>query len=146
MTRLAAVALSLFAGLASADPNPDGLWKTIDDETRQAKSLIRITEVDGVFTGTLEKLLDPKARADAVCTQCSDARKGRPIVGMQLIQGVRRDEDEKNRWDGGEILDPKNGKTYRVRLTLGEDGKTLDVRGYLGVPLLGRTQTWIRVE
>jgi uncharacterized protein (DUF2147 family) len=141
-----ALGLGLFAAIAHAQATPAGLWKTIDDETKKEKSLIRITETGGVFTGKLEKLLDPSAKPDAVCELCSDDRKDKPIVGMTLIKGVKLSDSDKGRWDGGEILDPNNGKTYKVRLTPNDGGKTLAVRGYIGAPLLGRTQTWVRVE
>ena len=141
-----ALGLGLFAALAHAQATPVGLWKTIDDETKKEKSLIRITEAGGVFTGKLEKLLDPAARPDPVCDLCNDERKDKPLVGMTLIKGVKQSDSDKGRWDGGEILDPNNGKTYKVRMTPAEGGKTLAVRGYIGAPLLGRTQTWVRVE
>ncbi len=143
---IAALGLGLFAALAHAQATPAGLWKTIDDETRKEKSLIRITEAGGVFSGKLEKLLDPATPADAVCEKCSDERKGKPLLGMTLVKGVRQSDGDKALWDGGEILDPNNGKTYKVRMTPAESGKTLAVRGYIGAPLLGRTQTWFRVE
>ena len=147
-TRQLALALGLcvFVALAHAQATPAGLWKTIDDESKKEKSLIRITEAGGMFTGKLEKLLDPSAKSDAVCDLCTDDRKDKPVVGMTLIKNVKQSDSDKGRWDGGEILDPNNGKTYKVRLTLGEGGKTLAVRGYIGAPLLGRTQTWVRVE
>ena len=141
-----AIGLGLFAAIAHAQATPAGLWKTIDDETKKEKSLIRVTEAGGVFTGKLEKLLDPSAKPDAVCDLCTDDRKDKPIVGMTLIKNVKQSDSDKGRWDGGEILDPNNGKTYKVRLTPGEGGKTLAVRGYIGAPMLGRTQTWVRVE
>ncbi len=141
-----ALGLGLFAAIAHAQATPAGLWKTIDDETKREKSLIRVTETGGVFTGKLEKLLDPEAKADAVCDKCSDERKDKPLVGMTLIRNVKQSDSDKGRWDGGEILDPNNGKTYKVRLTPSEGGKTLAVRGYIGAPMLGRTQTWVRVE
>jgi uncharacterized protein (DUF2147 family) len=141
-----ALGLGLFAAIAHAQATPAGLWKTIDDESKKEKSLIRITDTGGVFTGKLEKLLDPSAKPDAVCDLCSDDRKDKPVVGMTLIKGVKQSDSDKGRWDGGEILDPNNGKTYKVRLTPGEGGKTLAVRGYIGAPMLGRTQTWVRVE
>ena len=143
---VAALGLGLFAAIAHAQATPAGLWKTIDDESKKEKSLIRITESGGVFTGKLEKLLDPATRPDAVCEKCTDDRKDKPVLGMTLVKGVRQSESNKERWDGGEILDPNNGKVYKVRLTPGEGGKTLAVRGYIGAPLLGRTQTWFRVE
>ena len=143
---VAALGLGLFAAIAHAQATPAGLWKTIDDETKKEKSLIRITESGGVFTGKLEKLLDPATKPDAVCDKCSDERKDKPLLGMLLIKGVKQSESDKDRWDGGEILDPNNGKTYKLRLTPADGGKRLDVRGYIGTPMLGRAQTWIRVE
>jgi uncharacterized protein (DUF2147 family) len=143
---VAAIGLGLGASLANAQATPAGVWKTIDDETKKEKSLIRITEAGGVYTGKLEKLLDPTAKPDAVCDKCTDDRKDKPLVGMTLIKGVKQSDSDKAMWDGGEILDPNNGKTYKVRLTPVEGGKTLAVRGYIGAPLLGRTQTWLRVE
>ena len=142
----AALGFGLFASIAHAQATPAGLWKTVDDETKKEKSLIRITESGGVFTGKLEKLLDPSTKGDAVCDKCSDDRKDKPLVGMTLVKGVKLSESDKDRWDGGEILDPNNGKTYKVRLTPADGGKTLAVRGYIGAPMLGRTQTWTRVE
>jgi len=141
---VAALSLGLFAAIAHAQATPAGLWKTIDDETKKEKSLIRVTESGGVFTGKLEKLLDPTAKPDAVCDKCSDERKDKPIVGMTLIKGVKQNADDKAKWDGGEILDPNNGKTYKVRLTPIDGGKTLEVRGFIG-PFY-RNQTWIRAE
>ena len=142
----AALGLGLFAALAHAQATPAGLWKTIDDETKKEKSLIRITESGGVYTGKLEKLLDPATKPDAVCDKCADDRKDKPLVAMTLVKGVKLSEGDKGMWDGGEILDPNNGKTYKVRMTPQDGGKTLAVRGYIGAPLLGRTQTWVRVE
>jgi uncharacterized protein (DUF2147 family) len=141
---VAALSLGLFAAIAHAQATPAGLWKTIDDETKKERSLIRITESGGVFTGKLEKLLDTTAKPDAVCDKCSDERKDKPIVGMTLIKGVKQNADDKAKWDGGEILDPNNGKTYRVRLTPIDGGKALEVRGFIG-PFY-RNQTWIRAE
>jgi uncharacterized protein (DUF2147 family) len=141
---VAALSLGLFAAIAHAQATPAGLWKTIDDETKKERSLIRVTESGGVFTGKLEKLLDTTAKPDAVCDKCSDERKDKPIVGMTLIKGVKQNADDKAKWDGGEILDPNNGKTYRVRLTPIDGGKALEVRGFIG-PFY-RNQTWIRAE
>lgn len=141
---VAALGLGLFAALAHAQVTPAGVWKSIDDETKKEKSLIRITESGGVFTGKVEKLLDPSSKPDAVCDKCSDDRKDKPIVGMTLIKGVRLHDGGRLMWEGGEILDPNNGKTYRVRLTPIDEGKKLEVRGFIG-PFY-RNQIWIRVE
>ena len=141
-----AVALALGAGIARAQATPVGVWKTIDDESKKEKSLIRITESGGVLTGKLEKLLDPATPADVICKECSDERKDKPVLGMTLLRNVRQNESDKAVWDGGDILDPNNGKVYRVRLKPIDGGSRLEVRGYIGTPILGRTQTWIRAE
>jgi uncharacterized protein (DUF2147 family) len=131
-------------GIAAAQNTPVGLWKSIDDETKTEKSLVRITEAGGTLTGKIEKLMDP-TKQDAKCDKCSDARKDQPVLGMTIITGVRAGSD-KALWEGGEILDPNNGKAYKVRIKPIDGGKKLEVRGYIGAPMLGRTQTWIRVE
>lgn len=140
-------ALALAAGSVAAlaqTASPVGLWRTIDDETKQEKSLVRITETAGVLSGKIEKITDP-AKQDAVCDKCEGARKGQKIVGMTILEGVKASDDA-GVWDGGQILDPNNGKTYKVKLTPTQGGKQLEVRGYIGIPALGRTQTWLRVE
>ena len=140
----ALIAAALHTG-AWAQTSPVGLWKTIDDETKQEKSLVRISESGGVLVGKVEKILTP-GRQDATCVPCSDDRKDQPVQGMTILRGVKQNASDKGLWDGGEILDPNNGKTYRVRMTPVDGGKALEVKGYIGVPLLGRTQTWTRVE
>ena len=134
--------LALTAAGVQAQATPAGLWKTIDDDTKQEKSLVRITEAGGVFTGKIEKLLDP-AKQDSKCDECTDSRKGQPVVGLTIIRNIKKGESH---WEGGDILDAANGKVYRARLTLSADNKKLDVKGYIGTPLFGRTQTWARVE
>jgi uncharacterized protein (DUF2147 family) len=137
--------IALAMGSASAQNTPVGVWKTIDDKTKTERAQIRIGEAGGVLTGKLEKLLGADAKPDSVCDKCSDDRKDKAIVGMDIIRGVKKAEAD-NTWDGGTILDAAEGKVYKVRLQMGEGGKKLEVRGYIGAPLLGRTQTWIRVE
>ena len=144
-TVLAAAALTLFAGAALAQATPVGVWKTIDDKTKAERAQIRITESNGVLSGKIEKLLAPDAKQDAVCDKCSDDRKDKPIVGMEILRGVKKAGSD-NLWDGGTILDAAEGKVYKVRLSPADAGKKLEVRGYVGMPMLGRTQTWIRIE
>ncbi|MDR7330981.1 DUF2147 domain-containing protein [Roseateles asaccharophilus] len=141
MKSLFAVAL-LLPTLALAQTTPVGLWKTIDDDGKTAKSLVRISEQGGTLVGSIDKLLDPNAPADSKCDKCTDDRKDKPVLGLQIIRGVKPDGD--GVWGGGEILDPNNGKTYRTRLKPVDGGKKLEMRGYIG-PFY-RTQTWIRVE
>jgi len=133
------------AAAAPAQETPVGLWKTIDDENGQPKSLVRIVETRGVLSGRIEKLLDPDDAPDARCQRCTDERRDQPVVGLVILRNVRRG-DTPGVWAGGDILDPDNGKVYQVRLSPARDGRQLEVRGYLGVPLLGRSQTWSRVE
>lgn len=142
---IGALLFVLAAAAAHAQATPAGLWKTVDDATGKEKSLVRIAEAGGVFTGTVEKLLDP-ARQDARCEQCSDERRNQPVLGLAIIRHVKHNAGDPALWDGGEILDPNNGKTYKVRLKPVDGGARLEVRGYIGAPLLGRTQTWVRVE
>ena len=139
---LGALVLAFTAGAAFAQASPVGLWKTIDDETKQEKSLVRISESAGVLSGRIEKIVDP-AKQDSVCDKCEDARKGQKVLGMTIVEGVKKNAGEPY-WDGGTILDPNNGKTYKVRMKPVDGGKKLEVRGYLGP--FWRTQTWQRVE
>jgi uncharacterized protein (DUF2147 family) len=129
---------------ALAQATPVGLWKTIDDETKKEKSLVRIVDNGGALSGKIEKLLDPTAKSDDVCDKCTDERKGKPILGLTIIRNAKADESDKGLWTGGDITDPNNGKTYRLRLKPADGGKHLEVRGYIG-PFF-RNQTWIRVE
>ena len=138
---LAAGALCASLAFAQGASSPVGLWKSVDDETGKAKSLIRIVEKDGLVVGRVEKILTDKT--DAKCDKCTDDRKDKPVQGMTIISGMKKDGDG---WAGGEILDPNNGKVYRSQMKVVDNGKKLEVRGYIGVPMLGRTQTWIREE
>lgn len=139
-------ALALLMGSASvlAQLTPVGLWKTIDDETKSEKSQVRITEQGGVLTGRIEKLSDP-TKQDVKCDKCADERKDQPVLGMTIIRHAKADA-AKAVWESGEILDPNNGKVYKLKLTPIDGGKQLEVRGFIGFALLGRTQTWVRVE
>ena len=143
-TVVTTLALSLASLSAFAQMSPVGLWKTIDDDTKKEKSLVRIKETNGVYSGTIEKFLDPATKADAVCDKCTDERKDKPILGMTILRNLKQNADDKTVYDGGDIVDPNNGKVYRSRLKPIEDGKKLEMRGYIG-PFY-RTQVWIRVE
>ena len=140
MRVLASLLLCMAATIAHAQTTPVGLWRTIDDNTGTEKSLVRVTESGGVVSGRIETLLHP-SKPNPLCEKCRDERHGKPIVGLPIIEGLKRHGDV---WDDGKILDPENGKIYTVRLRLLEGGKILEVRGYLG-PFF-RTQTWTRVE
>ena len=139
----ATAALALHAA-AFAQASPVGLWKTIDDDTREEKSLVRIVDNGGVLSGRIEKLLDPTAKPDVVCDKCTDERKDKPIVGMTILRNLKHNPADKEWWDGGDITDPNNGKVYKAKLRPIDGGRKLQMRGYIG-PFY-RTQTWIRVE
>ena len=135
------VAALLAPGLAyAAAPSPVGTWRTFDDADGKESGAVTIFESGGALYGSVAAINDP-AKADATCVDCTDDRKGKPVMGLQIMRGLKPDGNE---WDGGEILDPKNGKVYRCSLRLEDGGQKLLVRGYIGISLLGRTQTWLR--
>jgi uncharacterized protein (DUF2147 family) len=138
---LAALLCTLAAPLALAQATPVGLWKSIDDKTGKERSLVRISESGGTLSGRIEKRLDANAKPDDKCDKCTDDRKDKPIQGLEIIRGAKADGEV---WTGGQILDPEEGKLYRLRLKTEDGGKKLEVRGYLG-PFY-RNQHWIRVE
>ena len=140
---LAAIIFASMALPAVAQISPVGHWHTLDEKTNEVKSQIVITESGGVVTGKIEKLLRKDAKQDAVCDECSDDRKGKPLLGLEIIRGAKKAAD-KNVWEDGKILDPENGKNYTLRLTPIEGGKKLEVRGSIGP--FGRTQTWVRTQ
>lgn len=138
-----AMLATLLAPSANAQglDSPVGLWKNIDDETKQPKALIRIAEQGGTLSGRIEKVLTDNT--GAVCEKCTDDRKGKPVQGLTILTGLKKDGDE---WAGGEILDPANGKVYKAKVKLADGGRKLDVRGFVGFAALGRTQTWVREQ
>lgn len=143
--RQAALA-SLLSGCAIAafaqTSTPVGVWQTVDDHTGQPKALVQIIEDSGgTLSGKVVKGLDANDHGDRRCTACTDARKDQPILGMTIIEGMKKTDEG---WDDGKILDPENGKLYRCKMHLEDGGKKLIVRGYLGISLLGRSQTWDR--
>ena len=129
---------------ALAQVTPVGLWRNIDDKTGEAKAEIRIADAGGgVLNGKIDKRLGKDAKPGDLCDQCSDDRKDQPLLGLEIIRGVKKAEG-KDVWDGGKIIDPENGRSYSARLTPIEGGKRLEVRGSFGP--FGRTQTWVRVQ
>ncbi len=118
----------------------EGVWKTVDDVDGKAKSHIKIYMEEGKIVGKIIKLIDPEG---TTCTACKGDRKDQPIEGMTILWGLKRGTDKK--WKSGKILDPQNGKQYKCKIELVEDN-SLEVRGFIGFSLLGRTQTWYRVE
>jgi len=120
--------------------SPIGVWKTIDDKTGQPKGLVRIYEQEGKLFGKLEKSFKPGSDSRR-CDKCTDERKDQPITGLLIIRNMKVVEGG---YEGGDILDPENGKVYRCNFKLDDGGKKLRVRGFIGISLLGRTQVWER--
>jgi len=116
-----------------------GSWKTFDDDSNQPAAIVLITEKNGLFSGVVTKLLDPSALPS--CEKCTDYRKGKAVIGMEILSGLKKTGDA---YSGGYILDPDDGEIYRAEMKLKDQGAKLDLRAYIGIPLLGRTQTWIR--
>ena len=140
---LIAMFLGAFSLAALAQNTPVGLWRSTDDKTGEAKAEVRITETAGVLSGKIEKRLLKTAKPEDVCTECSDDRKDKPLLGLEIIRGAKKAEGREV-WEGGKILDPENGRNYTLKMTPVEDGKKLDVRGSFGP--FGRTQTWVRIQ
>jgi uncharacterized protein (DUF2147 family) len=136
-------ALSSTSELAAELPAA-GLWRTIDDRTGKPRGLVHITEVSGQYQGRLEKTF-PQPGEDPYpkCDKCSDSRRDQPVIGMTILWGMTRQGED---YQGGQVLDPENGKIYWANMKLEDGGKTLHVRGFIGISLLGRTQIWMREE
>ena len=144
MTRLFFAAALLAAGPALAQMTPVGLWRSIDDSTGQARAEIAIKDNgQGTLNGRVERCLQAAPSPEPNCNLCTDDRKGQPKIGLEIIRGAKKAGAEPV-WEGGTILDPENGKLYKLRLAPQDGGKTLHVRGYIG-PFF-RTQVWQRVQ
>lgn len=131
--------------VAWAQGTPTGLWRSVDDETGKERSLIRISEQGGEWQGVVEKIFrQPQDNPEHLCDKCEGDLKNKPVIGMRILWALKRKSDTK--YDGGSILDPNNGKTYRCKITVLDNGRKLEVRGYIGISLLGRSQIWLREE
>jgi uncharacterized protein (DUF2147 family) len=120
-------------------PSPVGVWRTFDDSGRET-GRVEITDQHGTLSGRIVGIIDA-AKARGTCFKCSDDRKDQPAMGLQIIRGMHADGD---RWDGGTVLDPENGRAYDATMRLADGGGRLVLRGYIGISLFGRTQTWER--
>jgi uncharacterized protein (DUF2147 family) len=129
---------------AFAQNTPEGKWRTIDDTTGKVKSIVEISQTgNGTLQAKVLQVLDSEKGPHPLCDACKGANHNKPIEGMVIAWGLRH---EGKTWDGGKIMDPKNGKVYSAKMTPIDDGRKLEVRGYMGFSLLGRTQTWLREE
>ena len=129
--------------ISSAEPTAVGLWEQVDERSGKAESWFRIAEHGGVYEGAIVKIFfKPGEDQNPVCDKCEGADRGKPVMGLMLIKGMRRTG---NHYEGGTITDPRDGSVYRALMELSPDGQKLEVRGYLGISLFGRSQTWNRL-
>ncbi|UAB80868.1 DUF2147 domain-containing protein [Marixanthomonas sp. SCSIO 43207] len=135
------ITLFAFAVIPAIAQDVTGKWKTIDDETGEAKSIVEIYKENGKIYGKVVEILNPDKK-DATCVDCPGSDEGKPVLGLVIIKGLEKDGDEYN---DGKILDPNSGKLYKCYIEL-ENSNKLKVRGYIGFSLLGRTQYWDRVK
>jgi len=140
---IALLLISMLLGSGSAHAQASdsivGVWKTYDDDTNQPAALVEIAEKNGVYSGVITQLLDPNA--PVYCSKCTDSRKGKPVNGLEILTGLKKTGSS---YSGGQILDPDDGEIYRAEIKLKDQGSKLELRAYIGIPLLGRTQSWTR--
>ena len=137
---LIAFTLLLATAAYAASDTPVGTWTQVDDATGKPKSIIEITQQpDGTLQGVVKQVLFSDQGTHPICEKCEGDRHNKPVDGMVIMWGVTKDGDV---WDGGKILDPNNGKSYRVELSMRDGGQKLDVKGFLF--FFHRTQTWLR--
>lgn len=140
--KIALASASLVLPLTALAASPLGTWKTIDDVTGKPKSLVTIEEHNGKFSGKVAMILD-KSRRNDICKVCTGYRKNKKIEGMTVLWDMQKDG---SKYDGGKVLDPESGNIYSANMKLINHGNELEVRGYIGLPMLGRSQTWLRVN
>ncbi len=134
--------LGAFAQNTPVQNSPVGQWTTIDDKTQKPKSVVEIYQAkDGSLAGRVAEILHSERGPNPVCDKCTGDRKDKPVKGMVILWGIKQKGDV---WEGGQILDPASGKVYSVKVTPVDDGRKLEVRGFMGFSLLGRTQTWVK--
>jgi uncharacterized protein (DUF2147 family) len=143
LSTLLIFAVASSPGLAQ-QATPAGVWKTFNERTGQADGLVKILESNGEFIGQVTAVFSPPAdNPNPVCDACAGELKNKPVVGMTIIRGIRRSGED---YAGGTILDPDSGTVYQCKLRVTDNGRKLEVRGYAGIPLFGRTQIWERTE
>jgi uncharacterized protein (DUF2147 family) len=137
--------LLVSAPVPSAGPwSPVGLWQVVDDDTKQPAGWFLISDHNGVYDGIIARMfLKPGENPNVVCDQCKDDRHDHPWLGLEIIRGMQQEGEDK--YAGGTILDPRDGKVYKATMKLAPDGQTLIVRGYIGFELLGQNQYWTRL-
>lgn len=144
MKKFLIILLSTFALTASAaELTAAGIWQTFDDKTHEPNGKVKIYEEDGVYYGKIVGSNDPKNKKVDYCQNCPGEFKDKPVAGLRFMWGFER---QGNKYQGGHILDPNTGNVYNASMHLVENGQQLNMRGYLGISLLGSTQKWKRLE
>ncbi len=139
-----AAALGLATGAAAADPSAAGLWQKTEDG--KPVVWVLIVDHDGVFEGAFAKMFPkPGEKGDFACNKCEDDRKDKPLLGLSFIRDMKHKSGSALEYEGGNILDPRDGSIYHALMSVSEDGQTLHLRGYIGIPMLGKTEDWSRV-
>jgi uncharacterized protein (DUF2147 family) len=129
---------------SSTEPTPAGLWQAVDPNSKEPTGWFMISDHNGVFDGIIARMfMKPGENPNVVCSQCNDDRHDHPWLGLEIIRGMKQEGDDK--FGGGTILDPRDGKVYHATMKIAPDGQTLIVRGYLGFELLGQNQYWTRL-
>lgn len=141
------VVVSFFTYLPifAADSKVLGFWKTIDDESKKPRSIVEIFEKDAKIYGKIVKIFPHEGNKD-LCEKCPDEFKNQPILGLQFMWDLKSANPALTKYENGKILDPQSGSIYKSKLELTENGEKLEVRGYVGISLFGRSQTWLRVK
>ena len=144
LAALSSLAFGLYSCAAAAAPAVLGYWQTIDDNSGEARSIVLIEAEDDTVRGRIVRLIDPP-EPDPLCEQCPGDKRDAPVEGLEILWGFTESRAGRE-WSGGELLDPENGRVYRGRLRPRAGGAELEVRGFVGFSLLGRSQIWERTE
>jgi uncharacterized protein (DUF2147 family) len=143
---VAALALTLVAAHSApaAEPSAEGLWEQVDDVSGKPESWFRIAQKNGIYEGVLVKGFPKPGEnpAEWTCDKCEGPEKGAPVIGLALIKNMKRTGLS---YEGGTIMDPRDGNVYKALMELSPDGQKLTVRGFLGISLFGRSQIWNRL-